>query len=185
MAIEKDARANQGFKWKEAKNLAKIGHNIKANDDGTVALGSIEKIGYIAPEGYTLVENVGSEQDVHIFTSGLMYGSVVLGQMYQYEKIGEWEEVERDTLPPEFQSLTLLAPGVSTEYSVIAFYDNAQDGTTKCWKTKNSQAHLKASFYNGFQVPNSIMGSIKVYDAGGFKPFFTQQQYQDILNIIK
>ena len=34
MAIEKDARANQGFKWKEAKNLAKIGHSIVANDDG-------------------------------------------------------------------------------------------------------------------------------------------------------
>lgn len=174
-----------------SETKAKVLDNLAVNKEGTVievggnvTLESIEKLGYIAQAGYTPVENVASEQDVHIFTSGSMYGSVVLGQMYQYEKIGEWEEVERNTLPPEFQSLTLLAPGVSTEYSVIAFYDNAQDGTTKCWKTKNSQAHLKASFYNAFQVPNSIMGSIKVYDAGGFKPFFTEKQYKDLINFI-
>lgn len=54
MAIEKDARANQGFKWKEAKNLAKIGQNVKVSDDGTIskvennlAVGSVEQIGTV------------------------------------------------------------------------------------------------------------------------------------------
>lgn len=185
MAIEKDARANQGFKWKEAKNLAKIGHNIKANDDGTVALESIEKIGYVAQAGYTPITHVESEQYVDIFTSGTMMGTAILGQMYNYEKIGEWIEVNRADLPPDMQSLTLLAPAVSTDYGVIAFYDHDQDGTTKCWQTKNSKAHLKASFFNAFTVPTNIAGSIKVYDAGGFKPFFTEAQYKALLNLVK
>ena len=185
MAIEKDARANQGFKWKEAKNLAKIGHNIKANDDGTVALGSIEKIGYITPAGFTPITNVESEQDVYIFPYGDSYGTAILGQMYNYEKIGEWVEAERGDLPPDMQSMTLLAPAVSTDNTVIAFYDHDQDGTTKCWKTKNTNARLKASFFSGFSVPASIAGSINVYDAGGFKPFFTEAQYQALLNLAK
>ena len=174
-----------------SETKAKVLDNLAVNKDGTVievdgnvALESIEKLGYIAPEGFTIVTNVESEQEVYIYPYGNMYGAAILGQMYQYEKIGEWEEVERSTLPPDIQSLTLLAPGVSTDNTVIAFYDHAQDGTTKCWKTKNSKAHLKASFFNAFTVPDSIMGSIKVYDAGGFKPFFTQKQYQDLINFI-
>lgn len=54
MAIEKDARANQGFKWKEAKNLAKIGQNVKVIENGTIskvennlAVGSVEQIGTV------------------------------------------------------------------------------------------------------------------------------------------
>ena len=149
-----------------------------------LAVKSIEQLGYIAEAGFTPVTSVESEQEVYIFPYGDAYGTAVLGQMYQYEKIGEWEEVERDTLPPDMQSLTLLAPAVTTDNSMIAFYDHDQDGTTKCWKTKNTNARLKASFFNACTVPDSIMGSIKVYDAGGFKPFFTQKQYQDLINFI-
>lgn len=174
-----------------SETKAKVLDNLAVNKDGTVievggnvALESIEQLGYIAQAGYTPVERVESEQYVDIFTSGLMMGTAILGQMYNYEKIGEWIEVERNTLPPDMQSLTLLAPAVSTDYGVIAFYDHDQDGTTKCWQTKNSKAHLKASFFNAFTVPDNIMGSIKVYDKGGFKPFFTQKQYQDLINFI-
>lgn len=174
-----------------SETKAKVLDNLAVNKDGTVievggnvALESIEQLGYIAPEGYTPVERVESEQEVCIFTSGNMYGTAILGQMYQYEKVGEWVEANRDDLPPDMQSLTLLAPAVSTDYSMIAFYDHDQDGTTKCWQTTNSKGYLKVSFFNAFNVPDNIMGSIKVYDKGGFKPFFTQKQYQDIINFI-
>ena len=150
-----------------------------------LAVKSIEQLGYVTEEGYTPVTSVESEQYVYIFPLGDALGTSILGQMYNYEKIGEWEEVERDTLPPDMQSLSLLAPAVSTDYSMIAFYDHDQDGTTKCWKTKNTSAYLKASFYNQFTVPSNIAGTIKVYDAGGFKPFFTEQQYKALLNLIK
>lgn len=152
---------------------------------GNVGFEGIEQIGYVTQEGYTPVTSVEIEQDVYIFTRGTSTGTSILGQMYNYEKIGEWEEVERNTLPPDMQSLTLLAPAVSTDYGLIAFYDYDQDGGTKCWKTKNANAYLKASFYSQFNVPSNIAGTIRVYDAGGFKPFFTKEQYQALLNLIK
>ena len=150
-----------------------------------LAVKSIEQLGYVTEAGFTPVTSVASEQDVYIFPYGDAYGTAILGQMYNYEKIGEWIEVERADLPPDMQSLTLLAPAVSTDNTVIAFYDHDQEGTTKCWQTKNTKASLKASLYNQFNVPASIAGSINVYDAGGFKPFFTEAQYKALLNLAK
>ena len=64
MAIEKDARANQGFKWKEAKNLAKIGQNVKVIENGTIskvenslAVGSVEQIGTVEEVKNGLIVN--------------------------------------------------------------------------------------------------------------------------------
>lgn len=188
MSVSYDANVIKlGKLW---KGLGKFTYKVVVNGDttllgGNFAVNSIEQLGYVKEEGYTPVASVESEQYVYIFPYGDTQGTSILGQMYNYEKIGEWEEVERNSLPPDMQSLSLLAPAVSTDYGVIAFYDYDQDGTTKCWKTKNSQAYLKASFYNQFNVPSNIAGAIKVYDAGGFKPFFTEQQYQALLNLIK
>ena len=70
MAINKDARANQGFKWKEAKNLAKIGQNVKVIEDGTIskvennlAVGSVEQLGTVERVENGLVVNGSNLND--------------------------------------------------------------------------------------------------------------------------
>lgn len=70
MAINKDARANQGFKWKEAKNLAKIGQNVKVIENGTIskvennlAVGSVEQIGTVERVENGLIVNGSNLND--------------------------------------------------------------------------------------------------------------------------
>lgn len=210
MAINKDARANQGFKWKEAKNLAKIGHNIVANDDGTLAVGSIEKIGTVERVENGLIVN-GSDLNTALTVKS-------------EARVGDNLEI------------SLNHPYVATEAATKIVVHGKYTSDTAILKKVSSPSAAQSNLLNllpdgGFVIDNTIGGSyayvvynkeiyqytmsethsltfvltqpIEVFtistnvwnyafnsvnlrgDRTVFHPFFTEAQYQALLNLVK
>lgn len=175
MAIEKDARANQGFKWKEAKNLAKIGQNVKVIEDGTIskvennlAIGSVEQLGITTPK-YNHIDAITDSK----FTRP-QYNQVV-GLITGATEITEVGGVWSDTgstpyTPPEGAITYFIGDGIYYKLNGQKRYIAFDKGGELTFKGNLTTDGLK---YTGYEL------------RGGFAPLFTEEQYQALLNLVK
>ena len=175
MAIEKDARANQGFKWKEAKNLAKIGQNIKVVENDTMSkvennlvVNSVEKLGIATPK-YNHIDVITDSQfkrpqynQVIILARGITEATEVAGTWanqgpYPYD-------------PGEGDIVYFMDDGLYYKLNGQRRYIKFGNGGELTFKGNLTADGLK---YSGYEL------------RGGFKPLFTEAQYQALLNLVK
>lgn len=176
MAINKNARANQGFKWKEAKNIAKVGQNIVVNDDGTkveiggnVAVESIEQLGYN-----------GTEEAVVKFSidNAWMHAPVLEDMLLARNVTAVTPSIETpavitiDNPKPEYGDNVMFAYG------------------SKIYWTIDGVCHRSGADYIVASVDGTPVVDIEnIYDkvtgeVPVFKPFFTEAQYEALLALI-
>ena len=175
MAINKDARANQGFKWKEAKNLAKIGQNVKVIEDGTIskvennlAVGSVEQIGITTPK-YNHIDVITDSKFVRPAYNQVI--TLATGLTEATEVGGTWANQGSSPYDPgEGNIVYFMGDGLYYKLNGQRRYIAFGKGGALNFKATLNPVCLE---YTGYSLK------------GGFTPLFTEAQYQALLNLVK